>query len=41
MPDNAARHLYWQIMLPGALLGTIVGFSTIRYGSSGSAARLS
>ena len=30
-PANAARHLYWQIMLPGALLGTIVGFVTQRY----------
>jgi hypothetical protein len=22
---------YWQIMLPGAILGTIVGYATVRY----------
>jgi hypothetical protein len=24
---------YWQIMLPGGILGMIVGYATIRYGS--------
>ena len=23
---------YWQIMLPGGMLGVIVGYATIRYG---------
>jgi hypothetical protein len=31
MPDNAGRHYYWQIMLPGALLGVIVGYATQRH----------
>ena len=25
---------YWQIMLPGGILGIIVGYATIRYGST-------
>ena len=25
---------YWQIMLPGAILGIIVGYATIRHGSA-------
>jgi hypothetical protein len=32
-PDPATgRHYYWEIMLPGALLGVIVGYATQRYG---------
>ena len=30
---------YWQIMLPGAILGTIVGYATVRYPATGSAVR--
>jgi hypothetical protein len=26
---------YWQIMLPGGILGMIVGYATIRYGGGG------
>src|SRR5216684_121633 len=29
------RHYYWQIMLPGCLLGMIVGYATQRYGTTG------
>jgi hypothetical protein len=29
------RHYYWQIMLPGCLLGIIVGYATQRYGTVG------
>jgi predicted MFS family arabinose efflux permease len=29
------RHYYWQIMLPGCLLGMIVGYATQRYGTAG------
>jgi len=28
MPDNAGHHYYWQIMLPGGLLGIVVGVAT-------------
>lgn len=33
MPSENGQHYYWQIMLPGALLGTVVGFVTQRYGA--------
>ncbi len=32
MPDNAGHHSYWQIMLPGGLLGIIVGIATRKSG---------
>jgi hypothetical protein len=35
---QAGNNYYWQIMLPGGLLGTIVGFATQRYGASSRAA---
>jgi hypothetical protein len=32
-PDPVTgRHYYWEIMLPGGLLGAIVGYATQRYG---------
>lgn len=32
MPDESGKHYYWQIVLPGSLLGLIVGYATQRYG---------
>lgn len=32
MPDAEGKHYYWQIMLPGSVLGIIVGYATQRYG---------
>ena len=32
-PDGT--HYWWQIMLPGSVLGLIVGYATQRYGRSG------
>ena len=32
MPNPAGKHYYWQIMLPGALLGTIVGYAAQKHG---------
>ena len=32
MPDAYGKHYYWQIMLPGSVLGAIVGFATQKYG---------
>jgi len=32
MPDASGNHYYLQIMLPGGILGMIVGFATARYG---------
>jgi len=34
MGDENGHHYYWEIMLPGGLLGAIVGFATQRYGRS-------
>lgn len=39
MPSETGEHYYWQIMLPGALLGTVVGFVTQRYGAPVSTVR--
>src|SRR5262249_52442951 len=38
-PDPQGRHHYLEIMLPGAVLGVIVGFATQRFGSSSAPAR--
>jgi len=32
MGDESGKHYYWEIMLPGSLLGAIVGFATQKYG---------
>jgi hypothetical protein len=37
MPDPSGKHYYWEIMLPGSLLGAIVGFATQRYGRASAA----
>jgi uncharacterized membrane protein (Fun14 family) len=31
-PNPDGSHYYWQIMLPGGILGIIVGYATQRYG---------
>ena len=33
IPDASGQHYYWQIMLPGGILGLIVGYATQRYGT--------
>ena len=32
MPQPSGEHYYWQIILPGSVLGVIVGYATQRYG---------
>lgn len=32
MPDPTGKHYYWEIMLPGSIVGLIVGYATQRYG---------
>ena len=32
-PDCPPVHYYWEIMIPGAIVGMIVGYATQRYGS--------
>jgi hypothetical protein len=41
MPDAEGKHYYFEIMLPGAILGMIVGFATQRYGTKPAPATLS
>lgn len=38
MPSETGQHYSWEIMLPGSLLGMIVGYATQRYGRPGRAA---
>ena len=32
MPAEGGEHYYWEIMLPGSVLGIIVGYATQRWG---------
>jgi hypothetical protein len=32
MPSPGGKHYYWEIMLPGGILGIVVGYATRRYG---------
>jgi hypothetical protein len=33
MPSPDGKHYYWEIVLPGSVLGLIVGYATQRYGT--------
>lgn len=39
MPNPDGSHYYWEIMLPGSIVGMIVGYATQRYRGSGMPAR--
>jgi hypothetical protein len=39
LPNPDGSHYYWQIMLPGGILGIIVGYATQRYGRPARASR--
>ena len=32
MPDPSGNHYWWQIMVPGSILGGVIGWATQRYG---------
>ena len=34
MPDESGHHYYFEIMLPGSILGAVVGWATQRYGKA-------
>ena len=34
MPSPDGKHYYWEIILPGSVLGMIVGYATQRYGQT-------
>ena len=37
MPSETGQHYYWEIVLPGSLVGIIVGYATQRYGKPAAA----
>ena len=39
MPDPSGKHYYWEIMLPGSLVGIIVGYATQKFGAVPAPAR--
>jgi hypothetical protein len=39
MPQPSGQHYYFEIMLPGGIVGMIVGYATQRYGSAPQVAR--
>jgi len=39
MPDASGNHYYMEIVLPGSLVGLIVGYATQRYGRATTASR--
>jgi hypothetical protein len=34
MPDPSGQHYWWEIMLPGSVVGLIVGYATQRWGGT-------
>ena len=38
MPDPTGKHYYFQIILPGSIVGLIVGYATQKYGAVRTAA---
>jgi len=34
MPSDTGQHYYWEIMLPGGIVGLIVGYATQKYRSN-------
>lgn len=40
MPNPDGSHYYWEIMLPGGILGVIVGYATQKYGRRPASARV-
>ena len=37
MPSETGEHYYFEIMLPGSIVGAIVGYATQRYGNAAQA----
>jgi hypothetical protein len=41
MPSETGEHYYFEIMLPGSILGAVVGWATQKYGKAPAAATAS
>jgi len=39
MPGENGEHYWWQIMVPGSILGGVIGWATQRYGRPASSSR--
>jgi hypothetical protein len=39
MPDPSGKHYYFEIMLPGSILGAVVGYATQKYNGGRTAER--
>lgn len=39
MPSETGKHYYFEIMLPGSILGAVVGFATQKYAPAPASAR--
>jgi hypothetical protein len=35
MPQPDGKHYYWEIILPGSIVGLIVGYATQKFGRQG------
>jgi hypothetical protein len=40
-PNEQGGHYWWEIMLPGSILGTIVGYATQKHGATAGAPAMS
>lgn len=40
MPSETGEHYYWEIMLPGGVVGVIVGYATQRFGARPAQSRI-
>ena len=34
IPDPSGKHYYWEIVLPGSIVGLLVGYATQKWGAS-------
>jgi uncharacterized membrane protein (Fun14 family) len=39
MPDPSGKHYYWEIVLPGSIVGLIVGYATQKFGRTPAAVK--
>jgi hypothetical protein len=39
MPDSSGQHYYFEIMLPGSIVGILVGYATQKFGRTPSTAK--
>ena len=40
MPDPSGKHYYWEIVLPGSIVGILVGYATQKFGRTPSTVKM-